>query len=180
MEMLELAEKKNFGKPHPLTKDEAMALFLYTLEFPNGLYKPLNAALRSTDRKQIVPYMPLLKLMMGMKKLPSYVGRVHRGINGDSLDNHYKVGQKITWWSFTSTTTDKNMLNSERFLGTEGNRTLFDIQVLKGVDISRYSSYAEQEKVLMPGSQFQVKSCLAVGNGLVLVELVETKSELVI
>lgn len=76
------------------------------------------------------------------------------------------------WWSFTSTTSHLEVLQSDQFLGQSGKRTLFAIEALTAVDISRYSAVSgEKEFILPPSSSFKVVSKLCVGNDCWLVQL---------
>ena len=56
-------------------------------------------------------------------------------------------------------------------------RTIFNIQVLNGVDIVRYSIYQEEdseaEVLLYPGTKLKVVDAMDMGNGLFIVHLHE-------
>jgi len=62
------------------------------------------------------------------------------------------VGTKVVWWAFTSTSNSKDA--PKRFINSTG--TLFQISSNDGRNISRYSSTAEEEVILLPGSQFVI------------------------
>ena len=46
---------------------------------------------------------------------------------------------QITWWSFSSTTTNIAALENPMFLGKDGDRTIFQIMTRHGVDIGAFS-----------------------------------------
>ena len=49
------------------------------------------------------------------------------------------VRVQITWWSFSSTTTNIAALENPMFLGKDGDRTIFQIMTRHGVDIGAFS-----------------------------------------
>ena len=66
------------------------------------------------------------------------------------------------------------MLACERFFGQTGIRTLFHIECLSGKDIKNHSFIqCEDEILLLPARQFEVKSILNSGNGLHIIQLKE-------
>lgn len=84
----------------------------------------------------------------------------------------YQRGNHTTWWGFSSTTPDCSVLNSPQFLGTSGNRILCQITGWC-VDISPYSEYAEDERLVMAGTSFTFAGALDAGYGLWHVQLEE-------
>jgi hypothetical protein len=50
-------------------------------------------------------------------------------------------------WAFSSTTKSMDVLNSEMFCGTKGDRTLFKIAVTSGFDIKAFSSVVSEDEV---------------------------------
>ena len=46
---------------------------------------------------------------------------------------------QITWWSFSSTTTNIAALENPMFLGKDGDRTIFQIMTRHGADIGSFS-----------------------------------------
>ena len=46
---------------------------------------------------------------------------------------------------------------TQSFFGTQGERTLFMLDCVVGIDISMYSDFPEDEVLLMPGSKFVVE-----------------------
>ena len=162
--------------PHGLDADEAGALTLYTFE--SELYTSLNALLRQRDRQRLKPFFPYLKLMIdARRKLPRHVGVVWRGVKGVDLRTNYKKGSEVYWWAFSSTTKELSTLQNPQFLGTSGVRTVFNIQVKRGVDIVRYSIFqgedSEAEVLIYPGTKLRVVDSMDMGGGLFMVHLEE-------
>eukprot|EP00667_Euglena_gracilis_P002540 EG_transcript_2542 len=159
--------------PDHLNEDEIGAIFLYTLESP--LYKNLNKLLRQRQRKGLKTLFPYLKLLLtALHKLPPCRLTVFRGVKAD-LAGKYTKNDEVVWWGFSSTTSTQDVLMDDQFLGTSGPRTLFFIETSRAVDIRKYSSYGDQEdeRLLMPGMQFTVKSKMPNADGLLMVQLVE-------
>jgi len=162
------------GDPHGLSADEAGALHLYTTD--STLYPTMNGRLRDRDRARLKAFFPYLRLMLTARaKLPAYVGSVWRGVAGVDLRDKYPQGSKLAWWAFSSTTKKLDTLTNEMFLGTHGVRTVFMIEIVSGVDIVRYSAYAdaEAEVLLYPGTLLEVVSSMVMGDGLFQVHLRE-------
>ena len=162
--------------PHGLDADEAGALTLYTFE--SELYTVLNALLRHRDRQRLKPFFPTMKLMIdARRKLPRHVGVVWRGVKGVDLRTNYKKGSEVYWWAFSSTTKELSTLQNPQFLGTSGVRTVFNIQVKRGVDIVRYSIFqgedSEAEVLIYPGTKLRVVDSMDMGGGLFMVHLEE-------
>ena len=63
------------------------------------------------------------------------------------------------------------------FLGC-GGKTLFQIKVLTGIDISRYSSFPDEDEVLLfPGTEFKVVGVLDLAEDVHMVQLEELPAE---
>jgi len=153
-------------------RDEGGSLAIYTMQSP--LYQSLNAKLRARDRASLLPWFPLLLLMrLAMLKLPKFAGTVWRGIKGIDVRNKYPKGKELYWWAFSSCTKELSQLTNPEILGTQGVRTVFNIQVLSGLDITRFSVYQEAEVVLSPGTKLRVKDAMDMGGGLIMVHLEE-------
>lgn len=113
------AEKMNGG--------QVAAINAYTQETP--LYGGMNGALGGygkDGRDALVHYAPYIKLLLrGLKPLAPlkdpFGGPVtlFRGVKlpATQLLGGLKVGEVLTWWSFTSTTTTADVLQSTDFLG---------------------------------------------------------------
>jgi hypothetical protein len=148
-----------------LKEDESAAIFLYTTEWQpqdQCVFVALNTMLRSKNRnKLIAPWLPYMKLLLtALFKLPSCNMTVWRGVRLD-LRNDYEVGKEYVWWGFSSCTESLAVLQSELFLGQEGKRTIFNIECFNGKKIRKHSSFEEEDEILLlPGSQFIVKSNL--------------------
>eukprot|EP01124_Arcella_intermedia_P032822 TRINITY_DN772_c0_g1_i4.p1 TRINITY_DN772_c0_g1~~TRINITY_DN772_c0_g1_i4.p1 ORF type:complete len:567 (+),score=99.25 TRINITY_DN772_c0_g1_i4:35-1735(+) len=155
---------KNFAKQKsktklPLNVDQIASIHLYTQESP--FYRTLNKYLRQSNRQQLEPFFPILKILLSaFYTLPQETVTIFRGVK-EQIWDQYKANDEKTWWSVTSTTLDASVLSSEMFLGLQGKRTLFTIETKNAVDISPYSAIQnEREFILPPGSQFDVISQL--------------------
>ncbi|CAF1581538.1 unnamed protein product [Didymodactylos carnosus] len=159
-----------------LTHDEQAAIHLYTMEWNECSYTVLNRTLRPKDRRQLKPWFLYLKLILTVLfKLPSVFDVLYRGIKLD-LSQEYVEGQICTWYAFSSCTESLKVLESEQSLGKTGTRTLFNIQCENGEIIQKYSHYeTEAEILLLPPTQFQVKSKLNPAPGLHIIHLKEVK-----
>ncbi|CAF0999256.1 unnamed protein product [Adineta steineri] len=115
--------------------------------------------------------------MTSLVKLPSDSNRlmVYRGVKLD-LSAQYEKGSTVTWWGFSSCTTSIDVLSNEQFLGQSGTRTLFSIDCSSAKSIQQYSFFPVEEEVLLPPArQFQVKASLNSGNGLHIIQLKEVE-----
>ncbi|CAF4731402.1 unnamed protein product [Rotaria sp. Silwood1] len=161
-----------------LTTDQSAAIFLYTMEWSNCVYFVLNEALTKEDRNELVPWFSYLKLLLtALFKLPSTKGTVFRGVKGLDLTTKYPKNKNTVWWRFSSSTTTVEVLNSEKFLGQHGLRTMFSIECLNGKVIKNHSNYEQENEVLLlPGTQFEVISHLDAGNGLQIIQMKELEN----
>ena len=162
--------------PFNLDADEAGAIAMYTFE--SELYGTLNRLLRKPDRSKLKPFFPYLKLLLNARrKLPTYAGVVWRGVFGVDLRDKYPTGRELYWWAFSSTTKKLSVLQNPQFLGTNGVRTVFNIQIKSGVDIMRYSIFqgeeSEAEVLMFPGTKLRVIDSMDMGAGLFMVHLEE-------
>merc|ERR1719362_337887 len=134
-----------------MTNNQAAAIMMYTKE--TCLYSRLNAALRKRDSRTLEPFMPYIKLLLsGLYHLPLTHVRTYRGVRLDLYETDNLLVDKVwCWWSFSSTTRNRDVLETPLFLGTEGERTLFSINAV-GVDIAPFSAMAHEEEILLlPG-----------------------------
>ncbi|UJR29643.1 hypothetical protein I4U23_017191 [Adineta vaga] len=166
--------------PDGLTKDERAAIYLYTMDWhprDQTLSIRMNAALRTRDQKQVVPYFAYLKLFLtALSRLPSIATTVWRGIAGD-LSEDYLTGMDFVWWGFSSCTESLDLLESDQFLGKSGKRTLFNIQCQSGKDIRAHSYFmGEGEILLLPGTRFQVLGKVNPAPGFHIIHVKETGS----
>ena len=150
--------------PHGLTLDEAAAITLYTKQNvgrpEKSFYAVLNRRCWERDRSKIVPFFPYLKLFFtGARKLPNACPyQLFRAFPNRPADWQatYAIGTQLHWWGFSSTTKTSKVLLSESFFGTQGERTLFMVDGINGIDVSPYSDFPEDEVLLMPGAKFEV------------------------
>jgi hypothetical protein len=144
-----------------LNQQESASIHLYTMQFQGGpsLYLLLNQALRAENRQELKPWFLFLKLFLtALHKLPSESRTILRGVKNVDLSSKYKTGTKFAWWGVSSCTTHLEVLESNEFLGTTGERTLFSIECVNGKSIVNHSYFKNKEKeiILMPGSYFEV------------------------
>ena len=141
------------------TLDEAAAIMLYTQQ--TCLYSRLNKALRDhLHEEKLEPFLPYLKLLLsGLNKLPLVRVRAYRGVTLDLHEQYNLLRDRVfTWWAFSSTTTNLDLLNSTTFNDVGGPRTMFTIDAI-GVNISAFSAFPDEEEVLLlPGTQLVVQS----------------------
>ncbi|CAF4393245.1 unnamed protein product [Rotaria sp. Silwood2] len=170
--------KQNCKNPADgLTTDESASIMLYTYEsmpHENSLYVILNEALRSEERQKLIPWFSYLRLVLAaLLRLPSDRHFVTRGLRKD-LRAEYPEGSTFIWWGFSSCTLSVKVLESEMFFGKTGTRTLFQIDCHTGKNIKNHSFLSKEDEILLlPGRQFDVKSCLDSGNGLHIIQIKE-------
>jgi hypothetical protein len=71
-----------------------------------------------------------------------------------------------------SATASVQVLENPQFCGKAGPRTLFTIKVSQAVDVARLSAIgAEDERLILPGTMFEVKSSMDAGGGLRIVQV---------
>jgi len=160
---------------HGLSRDQKAAIHLYTCETP--FYRILNNLMRERNRSHLKPFFAYIRLLVSaLDKLPRYKGLCYRGVTRD-LHQMYKPkkksGKKAFFWSFKSTTNELAVLQNSSFFGKYKARTMFNIHVKTGADISLYSQAEESEVLLRPGTAFQVKSLLNASKDMWIIELVE-------
>ncbi|CAF2910238.1 unnamed protein product [Rotaria sp. Silwood2] len=154
-EFIKIAKSEcHFPSEHNLTRDESAAIYLYTMEWgEQSLYRVMNAALRKEDRSVLVPWYGYLKLFdTALNKLPSVPQNLWRGVKGD-ISKNYKKDDEFTWWCFTSCSPAVNVVKN--FLGSPS--TLFMIEAKNGKSISKYSSFSNEDEVILPlGTRIRV------------------------
>lgn len=160
-----------------LTIDESASIILYTMGWTphtTCLYFVLNETLRSKSRAELEPWLLYLKLFLtALSRLPSVRQHVYRGVQRDFL-NHYLGKKVITWWGFSSCTLSINVLQSSLFFGTQGTRTLFNIDCYSGKDIQKHSYFRkEAEILLLAATQFEVVGYLNASDGVNIIQLKE-------
>lgn len=84
--------------------DEINAIRLYThVNKPksHSMYIRMNKALKSNDRKQVVPYLPYAKILIdGLLKIKSSNNNIVWRGSIHELDEEYSVGQRFVVQSF--------------------------------------------------------------------------------
>jgi hypothetical protein len=167
--------KRNSKKPADgLTSNESAAIHLYTMQWEEpsvSLYTTLNSTLRSERREPLRPWFRYLKLILtALYKLPSLKSVVWRGVRGN-LSDQYDDDQ--VWWGFSSCTESVDIM--ERFVGTSGIRTLFNIECINGKAIRSHSFFKkESEILLLPGTYFRVVGKWSPAKDLYIIHLRET------
>eukprot|EP00698_Gefionella_okellyi_P018251 TRINITY_DN5452_c0_g1_i1.p1 TRINITY_DN5452_c0_g1~~TRINITY_DN5452_c0_g1_i1.p1 ORF type:complete len:276 (-),score=55.76 TRINITY_DN5452_c0_g1_i1:207-929(-) len=168
--------------PFGLTDNEAAAVNIYTQQWTKGgdsLYYRLNAALREADRSVIRPYFSYMALLLSaLNKLPKFEKPiVYRGVKGN-LSADYPNGKEGVWWAFSSCTKSLQALESPLFCGPDGDRTVFAIRCNNGVSITEFSSFKNEDEVLLPaGFYFVVEGAANLGHGLRMIQLAEKPAE---
>lgn len=179
-----------------LTDDEAGAISCYTLqlEYP-GIKSPyelinegLSGSRNSTNLNSIRRFLYLL--LSGLRKLsrfsPSSGEIFYRGIRSKVPQNekeatkindkgqnithqYYEKDKTVTWWGFTSTTTDLDKVNI--FIEGAPESTMFNIggSNLWGYDIKLFSPFPEEEEILLePEARVFVKGIISNSKPLVI------------
>ena len=156
------ADLVNFQNINYLTRAEAAALALYTMDGP--FYLLLNAKLRDRDRNKLRSFIAIIWLLMhAIRKCPPCEQHtVYRGVKRD-LSASYPNDRTVTWNAFSSCSLKVETLENEQFMGTFGERTLFSIQLTTGRcrNISACSMVPQEAEVLLPLNT-RLKVCIAL------------------
>ena len=161
-----------------LTDDEAGAISSYTLQLESSksVYEIINKSLAcSRDRNSLMDTRKLIFLFLsGLRKLrrfkPKAGQALYRGFKARvptteaeaNGHQYYASGRTVTWWGFTSTTTDSSVTNS--FTRSDTASTLFSIggADLWGYDISPFSPYERESEILLePEAKIVVGSIMS-------------------
>ncbi|CAF1080320.1 unnamed protein product [Rotaria sp. Silwood1] len=162
--------------PNQLTVDESAAIRLYTIEWEEphqSLYSMLNYTLKMASRENLRPYFRYLKLLLtALVKLPCVPPlTVWRGVKID-LSAEFPPGTLVTWWAFSSCTTEMTVLENNMYLGTMGARTLFSVEAINGRSVRAHSHFVtEDEVLLLPGTHMVVQSQLSPASDLYIIHL---------
>ena len=80
---------------------------------------------------------------------------------------------QLTWWAFSSTTSNIAALSNPMFLGPSGDRTVFQILTTRGVDIGKLSAIPSEAEILLPaGTTLKITGVLPKdASGLTIVTL---------
>lgn len=171
-------ENSSTSSAEGLTLDESASICLYSMEWePHDqcFSHVLNQSLRSKDRQKLNPWCLYLKLILtALSHLPSIAdGKIYRGMKSD-LSADYPQGKKFIWWGFSSCTASLSVLQSIKFIGQTGVRTMFVIECQSGKNISQHTYFQSEEEVLIPpATRFVVTSCEHHSNGLHVIYLKE-------
>ncbi|CAF3614817.1 unnamed protein product [Rotaria sp. Silwood1] len=162
--------------PNQLTVDESAAIRLYTIEWEEphqSLYSMLNYTLKMASRENLRPYFRYLKLFLtALVKLPCVPPlTAWRGVKID-LSAEFPPGTLVTWWAFSSCTTEMTVLENNMYLGTMGARTLFSVEAINGRSVRAHSHFVtEDEVLLLPGTHMVVQSQLSPASDLYIIHL---------
>jgi hypothetical protein len=149
--------------PDGLTIDESAAIRLYTIEWSRphrSLYSMLNRTLKKADREDLRPYFKYMKLFLtALVKVPCIPSStIWRGVT-KNVSAEFPPGTPVTWWAFSSCTTSLTVLESNMYLGSTGNRTLFSVETINGRSVRAHSHFGtEDEILLLPGTHMIVQS----------------------
>jgi hypothetical protein len=149
--------------PDGLTIDESAAIRLYTIEWigkRRSLYSMLNRTLKKDSREHLRPYFKYMKLFVtALVKLPCIPpSTVWRGVTKNA-SAEFPPGISVTWWAFSSCTTELTVLENNMYLGNTGSRTLFSVEVINGRTARAHSHFVtEDEILLLPGTHMIVQS----------------------
>lgn len=162
--------------PDMLTIDESAAIRLYTIEWDKphrSLYSMLNFHLKNYDREKLLPYLRYIKLFLtALVKLPCVPPlTVWRGVT-KNLSDEFPPGTRVTWWAFSSCTTEMTVLENNMYLGNEGDRTLFSVEVMNGRTIKAHSHFVTEDEILLfSGTHMIVQSQLSPATSLYIIHL---------
>jgi hypothetical protein len=163
-----------------LTVDESAAIRLYTIEWEaphRSLYSMLNYTLKTAPRVELQPYHKYMKLFLtALVKLPCVPPvTVWRGVT-KNLSDEFPRGTLVTWWAFSSCTTELTVLESNMYLGTTGERTLFSVEVFNGRTVRAHSHFVTEDEILvLPGTLMEVQSIFSPAADLSIVHLRQIK-----
>ncbi|CAF4081325.1 unnamed protein product [Rotaria sp. Silwood2] len=152
--------KQNSKKPSDnLTPDESASIYLYSLEWSDGLYQKLNIDLRQDKRDKLTPWFLYLKLFLtALFKLPNVKSEIIWRGNKVKFEGYKKDTYHI-WWAFSSCTLNLEVLESQMYFGKQNNQTIFSIQALNAKNIRNHSYFKNDDEILlMPGTYFKVLS----------------------
>ena len=173
-----------------LSKDEAIAIASYSFDLgyhsvdrSGNLYQILNNVLRERNgdkMRKLQAY--LYYLMTALAKLNAVKDVVYRGIpssHKQNVEDIYLSGSKIHWSAFTSTTTS---LDKAKVFAEGKGGIIFRIRCLTGRFIRPYSSYPQEDEVLLsPNCSLTVTKELHLkADGYYYVDFVENRNNLVL
>ena len=157
-----------------MSRDEAEVLFSYSFETKGGKETPcyiMNRTLADRDSNALINHrgyiLHLLKALRKLEPIPTSTptgGRtvLYRGIDGRRVrfdEKHYKVGNRLSWPAFTSTTLCEDVVYSQ-FLVRVAQPVIFEIHGdFVGYNIRQFSCFVDEDEVLLePETTFRVES----------------------
>jgi hypothetical protein len=133
--------------------------------------------LRGEAGKSFFPYIRLLYTAIRVMS-SSKSSMLNRGVKLDLVTANpekYAKGEAVTWWSFSSCTTNIAVLSNPLFLGSKGDRTIFQVLTNKSVDVGEFSTVpSEAERLIPAGCAFVITGVLPKdASGLTIITLVD-------
>jgi hypothetical protein len=142
----------------------------------------LNFNLKKANRGDLLPYFKYLKLFVtALVKLPCVPQlTVWRGVT-QNLSTDFPPGTQVTWWAFSSCTSEMTVLENNMYLGNQGSRTLFSVEAINGRTIKAHSHFVtEDELLLLPGTHMIVQSQLSPATDLHIIHLKQVIPDLIL
>eukprot|EP00906_Rhabdomonas_costata_P015589 RCo022392 len=101
-------------------------------------------------------------LLKGLQKLPVWAGKAYRGLSVPLLEisTSYVPKKDVTWTAFTSTTVDREGTMRKFATGGASGGTFLQLELTEARDISAFSAFPEQERLLLPNATFAVVQAL--------------------
>jgi hypothetical protein len=168
--------------PNGLTIDESAAIRLYTIEWARphrSLYSMLNRTLKKDSREHLRPYFRYMKLFLtALVKIPCIPqSTVWRGVTKNA-SAEFPPGTPVTWWAFSSCTTELTVLESNMYLGNAGSRTLFSVEAINARSVRAHSYFDTEDEVLLPpGTHMIVQSQFSPAPDLHIIHLKQVKPD---
>ena len=162
--------------PDGLTINESAAIRLYTIEWSGShrsLYSMLNRTLKKDSRENLRPYFKYMKLFLtALAKLPCVPPlTVWRGVTKNT-SAEFPPSTSVTWWPFSSCTTELTVLENNMYLSGTGNRTLFSVEAINARTVRAHSHFVtEDEVILLLGTHMIVQSQFSPGSDLHIIHL---------
>ena len=184
-----------------ISKEDAYIICSYTCESNEYIYSPykiLNKNLVSENRKNGIRNISkyLYIFLKSLRKLPKYfppqnINYLYRcithkvNLEKDSFNDKlipYKIGEKKTFWGFTSTSTNPkaayNFLKNKKEFKSG---TVFSLEGdIWGYDIELFNYFHEKEILLEPERKFIVKNVLPPLNEIINIACQIIKSPLIV
>eukprot|EP00300_Choanocystis_sp_HF-7_P020641 c20644_g1_i14.p1 GENE.c20644_g1_i14~~c20644_g1_i14.p1 ORF type:complete len:230 (+),score=18.30 c20644_g1_i14:327-1016(+) len=163
---------------HRYSIEFALAIHLYTLEKPN-IYQLVNSAMYSDDREgpgnelspQLQACLPYIKFLdtalLQLGDQFHHKGVCYRGVKWvypnpamQDPERYFTRHKEFYWYEFKSSSRRVELMDSERFCGRIGPRTIFNIRSQTGYRIDAFSRFGvvEEEVLFRPLTQFRVVS----------------------